>query len=80
MESDGEGNGVRELYANYFQIGYSSAEFLLDFGRHFENSEQKIHQRIIMTPMHAKILSRLLAESILHYETKFGPIPEDVHD
>ena len=80
MECDREGNEVRELYANYFQIGYNSAEFLLDFGRHFENSEQRIHQRIIMTPLHARILSRLLADSISRYENKFGPIPDDVHE
>jgi hypothetical protein len=80
MECDREGNGIRELYANYFQIGYNSAEFLLDFGRHFENSEWRIHQRIIMTPMHAKILFRLLSDSILQYETRFGSIPDDGRD
>lgn len=77
MEQDAEGNRVRELYANYFQIGYNSAEFLLDFGRHFEDSEPRIYERIIMSPMHAKMLSRLLAESVSQHEAKFGPIAGD---
>jgi hypothetical protein len=80
MECDRQSNGIRELYANFFQIGYNSAEFLLDFGRHFENSEGTIYQRIIMTPVHAKILLRLLSDSVGQYETKFGSIPDQDMD
>ncbi len=77
MASDTGRNHERELYANYFQIGYNAVEFLLDFGRQFEDTEQKLYQRIIMNPVHARILLRLLEESIRQYEAKYGPIPED---
>jgi hypothetical protein len=69
---------IRELYANYFQVGYNAAEFLLDFGRCFENCEEQFYQRIITNPSSAKTLSRLLRESIDGYETTFGVIREDV--
>jgi hypothetical protein len=72
-QDDGSGEG-RELYANYFRVGYNSAEFLLDFGRHFEGGKERIYQRIITGPLHARELSKLLAESLQSYEAKFGTI------
>lgn len=77
MTADTDRNEDRELYANYFQIGHNAAEFLVDFGRHFEDTERRFYQRIIMSPAHARILLRLLETSIRQYEAKFGPIPEE---
>jgi hypothetical protein len=74
MDQDGERGPVRELYANLFRVGFNAAEFLLDIGRHFEDSEERYSQRIIMGPVHASELSRLLDESVRQYEEKFGPI------
>jgi hypothetical protein len=70
-------DGLRELYANYFQVGYNAVEFLLYFGRSFEDSEDKFYERIITTPGSAKTFSRILEKSIRGYEEKFGAIPED---
>ena len=70
-----EGNGSdRELYSNYFRVGFNSVEFLLDFGRHFEDREARLYQRIITAPAHAKEISVLLAQAVRSYETKFGSI------
>lgn len=75
MDQDDSGP-VRELYANLFRIGFNAAEFLLDAGRHFEDTDDRYYQRIITGPLHARELSRLLAESLRKYEEKFGPIVE----
>jgi len=80
MDRDYENGYPRELYSNFFKIGFNSAEFVLDFGRHFEDSEERLYQRIIVGPAHAKELSRLLGRSVESYEAKFGPIVEDVDE
>jgi hypothetical protein len=70
-----EGNGSdRELYSNYFRVGFNSVEFLLDFGRQFEDREARLYQRIITAPAHAKEISLLLAQAVRNFETKFGSI------
>jgi hypothetical protein len=74
MDRDDENGFPRELYSNFFKVGFNSAEFLLDFGRHFEDDEARLHLRIILGPAHAKELSRLLERSVHSYEAKFGPI------
>lgn len=76
MDSDDEIGHPRELYSNYFRIGFNAAEFLLDFGRRFEDTEARLLERVIVGPAHAKELSRLLESSVQKYEAKFGPIAE----
>jgi hypothetical protein len=76
MEREYDDSCARELYSNYFKVGFNAAEFLIDFGHHFEGSEERFYQRIITGPMHAKALSRLLDHSVRSYEEKFGPIAE----
>jgi len=53
---------VREpgRYANFFQIGHSAYEFLMEFGQQDGN----IHTRIYLSPQHARILSDLLQEAL----------------
>ena len=76
MDRDDENGYLRELYSNFFKVGFNAAEFLLDFGRQFEDSEPRLYQRIILGPAYAKELSRLLEQSVQSYEAKFGPIVE----
>lgn len=76
MDPDAGNEEGRELYANYFRVGFNSAEFLLDFGRHFEGGPDYFYQRIITAPLHAKELSALLAQSLFSYEERFGTIRE----
>ena len=78
MEHDLDDNGVVELYSNLFQVGHNPTEFLVDFGRQFEGADSRFYARVITTPTHAKLLLRLLEESIRVYENKFGAIPTGV--
>jgi len=77
MDIDHE-DDARELYSNFFKVGFNAAEFLVDFGRQFEGAQEHIYQRIITSPVHAKALSRLLEKSVRGYEEKFGLIAEDL--
>ena len=68
---------IEGRYANYFNIGHNSAEFVLDFGQSYgEGDQARIHSRIVMSPVHSKILWRVLRDSLLQYEERFGVIPE----
>ncbi len=62
-------------YANYFKIGYNAFEFLLDFGQLYNEGEKaQFHTRIIISPVYAKTLLRLLQDSIEQHEQAFGTI------
>lgn len=62
-------------YANYFKIGYTAFEFILDFGQYYtEDDVAQLHTRIITSPVYAKTLSELLQECIDQYELDFGAI------
>jgi hypothetical protein len=68
---------IEGRYANYFKVGHNSAEFVLDFGQSYgESGGAQIHSRIVMSPVHSKILWQVLRDSILEYEERFGVIPE----
>ena len=72
-----DGGEIRELYANFFKVGHNASEFLLDFGRQFDQEPEQFYQRIVTSPGHAKALSGLLQKSVSEYEGRFGQIPED---
>jgi hypothetical protein len=77
MECPLETGEFQELYANVFKVGFNVAEFLVDFGRGFADTEARFHLRLITTPTDAKRLLALLARSIQDYEQEFGVLPED---
>jgi Protein of unknown function (DUF3467) len=64
-------------YANYFEVGHSAFEFVLDFGQHYSGDQQvRIHTRIITAPVYANTLLETLRGSIDQYEQTFGAIPK----
>jgi Protein of unknown function (DUF3467) len=70
--------GMEGKYANYFQIGHSEFEFLIDCGQMYSEEERaRFHTRIITSPFYAKELLRVLSESLNQYEESFGPIRDD---
>ncbi len=72
-EKDAEG-----IYSNFFVIAHSSAEFLVDFGRLLPGLKNaKILSRIILSPIHALRLKKLLEDNISNFEKKFGKIHID---
>jgi len=65
------------VYANLAVITHSPAEFITDFVSMMPGVPQaKVRARIIMTPQHAKRLSRALQENIAKYESVHGVIKE----
>lgn len=63
------------IYSNFVLISHSPAEFVLDFTRMLPGvPKTKVYARIIMTPQHAKSLSKALNENIEKFEKEFGEI------
>ena len=62
-------------YSNFVVIQHSPSEFILDFARILPNvPNARVGARVVMTPMHAKLLLRALVENIEKYEAQFGDI------
>jgi hypothetical protein len=63
------------VYANIALITHSPSEVIVDFGRVLPNMPKaKIHARIVLTPMNAKLLHQALGENLDKFEEKFGTI------
>ncbi len=63
------------VYSNFVVISHSPAEFVLDFTRILPGvPKAKVFARIIMTPQHAKSLSKALQENIEKFESQYGEI------
>ena len=72
---------LEAIYANLALISHSASEIIIDFARAMPNKPKaKIHSRIVMTPMNAKLLHRALAENMEKFEAKYGEIkvPENI--
>jgi hypothetical protein len=62
-------------YANFVLITHSAAEIILDFAQVLPRTPKgKVQSRIVMTPMHAKLLHNALGQNLSQYESKFGAI------
>ena len=65
-------------YSNLALIVHSHAEFIIDFIRVMPNvPKAKVKARIVMTPDHAKRLSKALHDNIRKYEQQFGEINDN---
>ncbi|MBU0984641.1 MAG: DUF3467 domain-containing protein [candidate division Zixibacteria bacterium] len=63
------------IYANLAMITHSPTEMILDFARIMPRSPKaRVLSRIIMTPMHAKLLQKTLEDNIKKFEAQFGEI------
>ncbi len=66
---------LEATYANFTLIGHTPSEIILDFAQLLPNAPKtKIHARIVMTPINAKLLHRALGENIAKFEAKYGEI------
>jgi uncharacterized protein DUF3467 len=64
---------TKGLYANYFEIGHSAFEVVIDFGQTYEGSAAApCHTRIVMTPVYAQVLLETLGEAVMAYNSRFG--------
>jgi len=63
------------IYANLAMIIHSPTEIIIDFARVMPRlPKAKVLSRIIMTPMHAKLLLQALSDNIKKFENQFGEI------
>ena len=63
------------VYANVAFISHSLAELVIDFAQVLPRSPRgSVQARIVMTPMHAKMLQLALAQNLANYEKQFGEI------
>ncbi len=66
---------LEALYSNLVLITHTPSEFVLDFARVLPNApHNKVYARMIMTPLHAKLLLRALGENVAKFEAQFGEI------
>ena len=74
-------NELDATYANLALISHSASEIIIDFARVMPNKPKaRIHSRIVMTPLNAKLLLRALADNLNKFELKYGEIqiPENI--
>jgi len=65
------------VYSNLAIITHSNSEFVLDFIRVMPGvPKAKVKSRIVLTPQHAKRLSKALVDNLKKFESQHGPIKE----
>ena len=64
-------------YANLAIINHSVSEFVVDFINIMPGTPKaKVKSRIILTPQHAKRLSKAIADNVARFEKAHGPIKD----
>ncbi len=67
--------GLEAIYSNFAVITHSASEIIVDFARLLPNTPKtKVYARVLMTPMHAKLLYQALGANLEKYEAQFGEI------
>jgi Protein of unknown function (DUF3467) len=63
------------LYANYFEVGHTPFEIVIDFGqRYAQNDPSPCHTRIVTSPLYAESLRRTLEDALARYRERFGDV------
>lgn len=66
---------LKPVYANLAFINYTPAEMVLDFAQILPRTPRgSLTARVIMSPMHAKLLHAALGQNIANFERQFGEI------
>jgi hypothetical protein len=60
------------VYANYFEVGHTAFEFVLDFGQTYATKKARCHTRIVTSPTYARALLQTLTEAVEEYSRRFG--------
>ncbi len=67
------------LYANYFEVGHTAFEVVIDFGQRYGASKRPCHTRIVTSPVYARALLQTLQQSLAEYNASYGSLPADDH-
>jgi uncharacterized protein DUF3467 len=63
----------KSLYANYFEVGHTAFEFVLDFGQAYSGKPvSPCHTRIVTGPVYARALLEMLQRAVTQYDETFG--------
>jgi hypothetical protein len=63
------------VYANLVRIAHTPSELVFDFAQLLPGvPNARVCSRIVMSPIHAKLLHRALGENLSRYESAFGEI------
>lgn len=66
---------LKAVYANVAFISHTPAEIIIDFAQVLPRMPKgHVVSRVIMSPMHAKMLQNALAHNIANFERQFGEI------
>jgi hypothetical protein len=66
---------LEPVYANLVRIAHTPAELVFDFARLLPgDTSARVHARLVMSPVGAKLLFRALSENLARYEAAFGEI------
>jgi hypothetical protein len=66
---------LEAIYANVAFISHTPAEVVLDFAQILPRTPRgQVKSRVIMSPMHAKMLQKALAQNIANFERQYGEI------
>lgn len=66
---------LNAVYSNGVVISQTNNEVIFDFVQIMPNDPRaRIQSRVVMTPVHAKLLYRALGQNLEIYEQKFGEI------
>ena len=67
--------GLPAQYDNFALIMHTPVEIIMNFASIMPGMQSaSIHTRIVMTPLHAKMMLNALAENLQKYEAQFGEI------
>jgi hypothetical protein len=64
------------VYANYFEVGHTAFEIVIDFGQRYGTATGSCHTRIVTSPIYAQALLDTLRESLEQYTAAFGALRE----
>ncbi len=68
-------NDLHVQYANFALIMHMPSEIIINFASVLPGmTKAPIHTRIVMTPLHAKMMLNALADNLQKYEAQFGEI------
>jgi hypothetical protein len=68
-------------YANFALIMHTPSEIIVNFASIMPGMPSApIHSRIVMTPLHAKMMLNALADNLQKYEAQFGEIKQPIVD
>lgn len=66
---------LNATYSNMVLISHTPNEFIFDFIQRMPpDGRMRVQERVVMSPTHAKLLLRAIAENVQKYETRYGEI------